>query len=281
MIGNGVAGSGDSGRQQGTGGSAGRRSTGDGGRRWSIGELARASGMTVRALRHYDEIGLLSAGERTGSGHRRYTEDDLRRLYRVRSLRSLGLSLEEIAGVLAEPAGDLAAMRVLLTAQLRGLEARAVQLQQLTRQLRGLLARIDSASMPDPDQFMTTLEMISVFETYFTPEQREQLAQRRTELGGTAIEAARTEWAGLVEELLCHVRDETPVDDPRVRDLVARWDTLGNRFHVDGQGGERTKTAARRMWDDNSEEIGPSLPWPADRMRNLLAYLERVRQQLG
>jgi MerR family transcriptional regulator, thiopeptide resistance regulator len=37
----------------------------DTGRRWSIGELARASGLTVRALRHYDEIGLLTAGERT------------------------------------------------------------------------------------------------------------------------------------------------------------------------------------------------------------------------
>lgn len=271
MIGNGIFGTDDSGPQ---------RSTSDGGRRWSIGELARASGTTVRALRHYDEIGLLTAGERTASGHRRYTEGDLRRLYRVRSLRSLGLSLEEIAGVLAEPTGDLVAMRDLLTVQLHGLEAHAAQIQQLTRHLRGLLARIDSASMPDPDQFMTTLEMITVFETYLTTEQREQLAQRRTELGGTAIEAAKTEWAGLVEELLRHVRDETPVDDPRVRDLVGRWDSLANRFHADGEDGERTKAAAQRMWDDNSEGIGRGLPWPVDRMRNLLAYLERVRQHL-
>ncbi|MEU4151636.1 MerR family transcriptional regulator [Streptomyces sp. NPDC026659] len=52
-------------------------------RRWSIGELAQASGVSVRALRHYDGIGLLRASGRTASGHRRYTEQDLRRLYRV------------------------------------------------------------------------------------------------------------------------------------------------------------------------------------------------------
>jgi MerR family transcriptional regulator, thiopeptide resistance regulator len=61
------------------------------GPRWSIGQLAQASGLTVRALRHYDAVGLLKASERTASGHRRYTEADLRRLYRVRALRSLGL----------------------------------------------------------------------------------------------------------------------------------------------------------------------------------------------
>ncbi len=51
------------------------------GRRWSIGELARATGLTVRMLYHYDEIGLVRAIERTGSVHRRYSEADLRRLF--------------------------------------------------------------------------------------------------------------------------------------------------------------------------------------------------------
>ncbi|GAA1309897.1 hypothetical protein Psi02_40910 [Planotetraspora silvatica] len=246
------------------------------GRRWSIGEVARASGTTVRALRHYDEIGLLSPSERTASGHRRYTEFDVRRLYQVRALRSLGVSLEEIASVLADSTGGLEAMRDLLAEQLRGLEVHAAQVQQLTEQLRGLLGQIDHASMPDPDQFLTTLEMISVFETYFTTEQREQLARRRAELGSETIEAAKTEWAELVEELLRHVEEDTPVEDPRVRSLVARWDALGSRFHAGD--GEQTRAAAQRMWNDNSEEIGRSLPWPADRMRDLVRYLERVRQ---
>ncbi|MEO3927031.1 MerR family transcriptional regulator [Micromonosporaceae bacterium B7E4] len=252
----------------------------DTGRRWSIGELARATGTTVRALHHYDGIGLLRAGERTSSGHRRYTEGDLRRLYRIRALRGLGLSLEEIAGVLAGSADDLAAMRDLLTAQLRGLAAQAVRLDQLIERLHGLLDQIDGASMPGPDQFLTTLEMISVFETSFSGEEREQLAQRRAALGPAGVEAARAEWAELVVELLRHVQHGTPTDDPAVRALAGRWDALADRFHPAGADGERTRTAARRMWDENSGELGRSLPWPADQMRALVDYLDRVRAGL-
>lgn len=65
-------------------------------RRWGVGELARATGLTARALHHCDEIGLVPASERTGAGHRRCTEGDLRRLHRVCALRGLGLPLEEI-----------------------------------------------------------------------------------------------------------------------------------------------------------------------------------------
>lgn len=236
--------------------------------------MAQASGLTVRALYHYDEIGLLTASERTASGHRRYTERDLRRLYRMRALRALGLSLEEIATVLAE-SDDLATMRRLLTGQLHELDQQADRVQRLRQQILGLLSQIDAGSMPDPDRFMTTLEMISVFETYFTQEQREHLAGRTAELGPEAVDSAKTAWAGLVEELLRHVQAGTPVADPRVQDLVGRWDALGVLFH---DGDERTKAAAQRMWQDNSADISRRLPWPADRMVALVAYLERARQ---
>lgn len=247
------------------------------GRRWSIGELARATGTTVRALYHYDDIGLLRASERTASGHRRFTAGDVRRLYRLRALRSLGLSLEEIAGVLEDSTDDLAAVRRVLTAQLRVLEAEAERGRQLRRRLRGLLGQIDEESMPGPDRFMTTLEMISVYETSFTAEQREQLARRREQLGPEAVEAAKEEWRGLVEELLDHLARSTPADDPRVRELTARWDALADRFHADGPDGERTKAAAQRAWEEHGDEIGRNLPWPAERMRGLVLYLERVR----
>ncbi|MFC3998206.1 MerR family transcriptional regulator [Nocardiopsis sediminis] len=246
----------------------------DSGRRWSIGEVARASRLTVRTLHHYDEIGLVRASERTASGHRRYTGDDLRRLYRVRALRSLGLSLDEIDGALTGAPDDPAAVRDLLAAQLRGLRDQARRLDLLQRQISGLLEQVGTGSMPDPDRFMTTLEMMSVFESTFTPEERERLAERRAALGAGAVEAAKTEWAGLVEELLRHLGDGTPVDDPRVQDLVARWDALGGRFHG---GDDRTAAAAREMWAANSEELGRNLPWPTDRLRDLVRYLEQAR----
>ncbi|MGH2907848.1 MAG: MerR family transcriptional regulator, partial [Solirubrobacteraceae bacterium] len=60
-------------------------------RSWRIGELAAASGLSVRALRHYDELGLLTPSERTDSGYRLYSETEVRRLYRIVALRRLGL----------------------------------------------------------------------------------------------------------------------------------------------------------------------------------------------
>ena len=61
-----------------------------------VGELAKRTGLTVRTLHHYDELGLLQPSLRTESGHRLYTANDLTRLQQVLSLRQLGFSLEDI-----------------------------------------------------------------------------------------------------------------------------------------------------------------------------------------
>ncbi|WP_300609977.1 MerR family transcriptional regulator [Trebonia sp.] len=86
-----------------TGTAAGR------GEAWKVGALARASGLTVRTLHHYDHIGLLSPSARTAAGHRLYTPADVARLYRITLLRSLGFPLEQIASALDDPEWQLAA----------------------------------------------------------------------------------------------------------------------------------------------------------------------------
>jgi DNA-binding transcriptional MerR regulator len=66
----------------------------------SSGDLARATGNTVRTIRFYEEEGLLKPAAVSDGGHRRYTEDDLERLRLISDLRELGLSLCEIRSVL-------------------------------------------------------------------------------------------------------------------------------------------------------------------------------------
>jgi DNA-binding transcriptional MerR regulator len=66
----------------------------------SSGDLARATGNTVRAIRFYEEEGLLRPAIVSDGGHRRYTEDDLERLRLISDLRELGLSLCEIRSIL-------------------------------------------------------------------------------------------------------------------------------------------------------------------------------------
>ncbi|MGC4868909.1 HEAT repeat domain-containing protein [Micromonospora sp. DT53] len=68
-----------------------------------IGEVARRSGVSARMLRHYDALGLVRPTGRTGSGYREYTSEDIRLIFHVESLRSLGLSLRDVRRALDDP----------------------------------------------------------------------------------------------------------------------------------------------------------------------------------
>ena len=70
---------------------------------WKVGELASLTGLTVRTLHHYDEIGILKTSEYSSSGHRLYLEEDIIRLQQILPLKQLGISLEEIKDCLQNP----------------------------------------------------------------------------------------------------------------------------------------------------------------------------------
>jgi MerR HTH family regulatory protein len=72
---------------------------------WKVGELAGRTGLSVRALHHYEEIGLLVPSGRTRAGHRLYAEAEVLRLQQIVSLRALGFSLAEIRGCLDDDPG--------------------------------------------------------------------------------------------------------------------------------------------------------------------------------
>ena len=65
-----------------------------------IGELAEKSQMSLRTIRHYDEVGLLKPSGRTEGGFRLYTERDFRRLMLIRRMKPLGFTLEQMADLL-------------------------------------------------------------------------------------------------------------------------------------------------------------------------------------
>ncbi|WP_411374068.1 MerR family transcriptional regulator [Arthrobacter sp. MPF02] len=66
-----------------------------------IGELAERTGLSLRTIRHYDEVGLLPARARTDGGFRVYSEEDFERLMVIKQIKPLGFSLEEMADILA------------------------------------------------------------------------------------------------------------------------------------------------------------------------------------
>ncbi len=72
----------------------------------TVGEVARLTGVTVRTLHHYDEIGLVPASDRTDAGHRRYDRAAVERLQEVLFYRALDFSLEDIARIVSDPGYD-------------------------------------------------------------------------------------------------------------------------------------------------------------------------------
>jgi DNA-binding transcriptional MerR regulator len=89
-------------------------------------------------LRHYESLGLVRPSGRTGSGYREYSREDIRRIFHVESLRSLGLSLREIGRALDEPGFEPSALVADLIRRTR--ERIAAETELLTR-----LSRIDAA----------------------------------------------------------------------------------------------------------------------------------------
>lgn len=102
-----------------------------------IGELAQRTGLTVKALHHYEEEGLLVPSARTPAGHRLYDSADLERLQRILALRSLGLSLAEVRTALE---GDV---RPVLEERHQALQRTLARVQGQCRVMAALLARLE------------------------------------------------------------------------------------------------------------------------------------------
>lgn len=126
-----------------------------------VGELAEASGLTVRTLHYYEEIGLLVASERTSAGHRLYSDDDVERLYRICLLRRLGFSLGDIGDALDDPAWNLQAA---LTAHLHELDRRADTTARLRTRVAGLLSSLDATVAPVTADLLGAMEEMTELE---------------------------------------------------------------------------------------------------------------------
>jgi len=213
-----------------------------------VGEVAQATGLTVRTLHHYDEIGLLVPSERSEAGYRLYSDGDVRRLYRILALRGMGFTLEEIGRTLVREGEDPR------PAVLRHLERIDEQLR-LARRLRSRLTRIldllDGADTPSSDQFIEAIEVMTRMERYYTPEQAEQLERRAAALGEEGLRRAEAEWADVIAAVEAERAAGTDAADPKLDPLVQRWTGLIEQF-TGGDPGIRA--SLQKMYDAEGPE---------------------------
>lgn len=129
---------------------------------YKVGELARASGLTVRTLRYYDRIGLLRPSRWTGGGHRLYGEAEVRRLYRILLMRGAGLSLAEIGRALDDPEWDLPGT---VRGHLASLDGRLAAAHRLRDRLSAMAATLDRADVPTAVEFFEAMEEMAMLDS--------------------------------------------------------------------------------------------------------------------
>jgi DNA-binding transcriptional MerR regulator len=193
-----------------------------------VGELAARAGMTVRALHHYDSIGLLTPSARSDAGYRLYGRDDVARLHQIQTLRTFGMALADIGAYLDSPEASPIA---LIARQIAALDHQIENAARMRGQLQIVYQQLVNGETPELATWLTTLEQMTMYDKYFSKEELQQLPLYRNS-------AAQAEW----RQLVAQVEDlMASGEEPRggaSKDLGRRWeallvrDTAGNQAFV-------------------------------------------------
>jgi DNA-binding transcriptional MerR regulator len=192
---------------------------------WKVGQLAKRTGISVRTLHHYDQIGLLTPTHRTESGHRLYDRDDVVRLQQIVMLRQLGFALEEIGAALRR-----ASLPHLIDLHLGRLREQIERERRLMSRLERMSAWLRAEEEVSIDEFLKTIEEMTMFEKYMTEEQLETLRKRGEQVGPQRIKEVEEAWPRLIEEVRVEMERGTDVNSPRVQELAQRWRGLIKEF---------------------------------------------------
>lgn len=227
-----------------------------------VGELAKRSGLTVRALHHYDSIGLLQPSARSDAGYRLYNRDDIARLHQIQALRRFGVSLSDIATVLANPGSELA---TIVDRQIAALTEQIAQANDLRGQLRQLQRQLAAGEEPALATWLTTLEMMTMYDQYFSKDEQARMPMFNRPASAT------TEWPAMVARMQAAMDAGTPPQDPQVQQLAQHWMTM---FERDTAGNADFASRIREAHDAHPEMRAQSGITPP-----LLAYVNAATRE--
>jgi MerR family transcriptional regulator, thiopeptide resistance regulator len=227
-------------------------------------EFADLAGVTVRALHHYDRLGLLKPG-RTGAGYRVYRETDLGRLEQIVALKLIGVPLKRIRSVLdGSPLELLHALR----SQRNALEEKKRLLDITICAIRDAEAGLQRGEHPDSAAFRKIIEVIEMQNDadwmlkYFHDDVKEKVEARRA--GWTPELQARAEqdWSDLFRDIELAL-DEDPAS-PRAQALVERWEDLIRQFTG---GDQQLVHGVKALYADRAN-------WPAEFSTKIRPFMD-------
>lgn len=224
-----------------------------------VGELARRTGLTVRALHHYDSIGLLRPTGRSDGGYRLYSRDDVARLHGIQALRRMGLSLTDVAQLLD---GRAVTLPGLLERQIVSLDQEIAQAQALRERLAAMQSLLVGGGQPEIDDWLTSLSMMNTLEQYFSAGELKRVFEQ--------WKHCESEWPPLLQAVREAMERGVPTDSLELQPLARQWMELSARW-MDSD------LALLKRWGSMLSEQ-PGLPLPPGMDRALLDYIDQAVQ---
>ncbi len=238
-----------------------------------VGDLAKQTGLTVRTLHHYDEIGLLKPSQHSEAGYRVYTARDVTRLQQIVSLRQFGFSLDEIRDCLDRPGFSPLELIRLHISRLR----HQIELQRmLAEKLERIAQHFVAAEEVSVDEFLNIIQEMTMLENYYTQEQLDYLKKRREIVGEERIQQSHTDWADLIAEVRAEKAKGTDPADPKVQQLARRWFSLVEEFTGGNPGISQSVT---RLWQEQGDNIATQYGSQYD-PRDLFDYINQAKAAL-
>lgn len=180
-----------------------------------VGDLARRTGLTVRTLHHYDEVGLLKPSGRSDAGYRLYSQADVQRLHGIQTMRQMGLALSDIGSLLA---GDGMAPERIIGQQIRSLDQQIEQATELRGRLTMLRDGLMAGAEPDMGNWLEALALMTTYGKYFSSSELKHIFQN-----WSLIEA---DWLAVKDLVRSAMDRQLAPDTPEVQALAYRWMAL-------------------------------------------------------
>jgi DNA-binding transcriptional MerR regulator len=192
-----------------------------------VGALARRTGISVRTLHYYEEIGLLVPSYRTDAGHRLYSANDVVRLQQIKSLRVLGFTLDEVRECLRSPCYSPIAV---LDEHLARAREQMILQGRVVERLSRLVDHLRESGDVNIDEFLSTIEVMTMWEDKITSEQRTEVQARGKALGAERVRTIENGWLRAIEDLRVEMERGTDPMSDRVQALIARNRELTREF---------------------------------------------------
>ncbi len=200
---------------------------------WQTSEFARLTKVTVRALHHYDRLGLLKPQRRTAKGFRLYGENEFARLQQILTLKFIGFSLVQIKKILGNKNFVLSET---LSLQRRIIETQRRRLDSVLAAIKRAEQVLDRNKTIDWDSFQKIIEVIDMEQNtdwtrkYYSPEAQAKVEERKKIWTPELQEQVTRDWNELTADIETAMKDGASPEDERAQALAARWRELVRGF---------------------------------------------------